>query len=333
MTVLKKNNTNRHSSKCTECVIHQHKRLMTYYIIPFVKCQERNKNMNAIVINSQSVLVKQYNGHRVLTFKDIDLVHGRPEGTARKRFNDNKKHFVEGEDYYNVQKSEKRTLTFDVPNRGLTVITESGYLMLVKSFTDDLSWEVQRQLVKSYFRGKEEKPVGKQLELYEYFDKSYNGEPVLSVADVSYITGLNRATVNWFIRAKLTIDFDYYLLSKSALAKFKDENPKVSRIISCMYVITKSGFDAICKAYGIKLETPKLFIEEKKEETSQAYPLQFTTPQLKEEMADLRKAAERLIHLTYLLDNEPGTIICGQTYHEFRAAIIRQAKQISCFNL
>ena len=41
------------------------------------------------------------------------------------------------------------------PN-GLTLITESGYLMLVKSFTDDLAWDVQRQLVKRYFA---QKPV------------------------------------------------------------------------------------------------------------------------------------------------------------------------------
>ena len=31
------------------------------------------------------------------------------------------------------------------------LITEQGYLMLVKSFTDDLAWEVQRKLVSSYF--------------------------------------------------------------------------------------------------------------------------------------------------------------------------------------
>ena len=40
------------------------------------------------------------------------------------------------------------------PN-GLVLITESGYLMLVKSFTDDLAWKVQRELVKTYFRAKE----------------------------------------------------------------------------------------------------------------------------------------------------------------------------------
>lgn len=33
-------------------------------------------------------------------------------------------------------------------------LTESGYLMVVKSFTDDLAWTVQRQLVNAYFRSK-----------------------------------------------------------------------------------------------------------------------------------------------------------------------------------
>lgn len=37
----------------------------------------------------------------------------------------------------------------------ITLITESGYLMLVKSFTDDLAWDVQRQLVNSYFRNQD----------------------------------------------------------------------------------------------------------------------------------------------------------------------------------
>jgi hypothetical protein len=107
---------------------------------------------NLVKIGSTSVAIKEYHGQRVVTFKDIDQCHGRPEGTARKRFNDNRHHMIEGVDFFNVQKSEKRTLGFEVPNRGITVITESGYLMLVKSFTDDLAWGVQRQLVNTYFR-------------------------------------------------------------------------------------------------------------------------------------------------------------------------------------
>lgn len=46
-----------------------------------------------IKINDHEVAVKEYSGQRVVTFKDIDMVHERPDGTARKRFNDNKKAF------------------------------------------------------------------------------------------------------------------------------------------------------------------------------------------------------------------------------------------------
>lgn len=117
--------------------------------------------MNDIVeINGATLQIKMWNGQRVVTFKDIDTVHDRPEGTARKRFNDNKEHLNENEDYFKIKKSdiqmsEKRTLGIEVPNRGITVLTESGYLLLVKSFTDDLAWKVQRQLVNTYFKFKE----------------------------------------------------------------------------------------------------------------------------------------------------------------------------------
>lgn len=114
-----------------------------------------------ITINQTAVTVKEYNGQRVVTLKDIDNCHGRPDGTARKRFNDNKQHFIGGVDFYVVnQPSEIRTLGIERPQGGVpqtvTLITESGYLMLVKSFTDDLAWQVQRQLVNSYFRAKGE---------------------------------------------------------------------------------------------------------------------------------------------------------------------------------
>ena len=102
-------------------------------------------------INQAAISIKEYSGKRVVTFKDIDTVHHRPEGTARKRFNDNKKHFVEGEDYFKIQPSEIRTVGIASPNGGI-VVTESGCYMLVKSFTDELSWDVQRQLVNGYFR-------------------------------------------------------------------------------------------------------------------------------------------------------------------------------------
>ncbi|MDE6520368.1 MAG: ORF6N domain-containing protein [Ruminococcus sp.] len=113
--------------------------------------------MEKININGIPLEVKEYEGQRVITFKDIDRVHERPDGTARKRFNDNKKYFIENEDFFVVKQSDVQIYStgFEVPNRGITLLTESGYLMIVKSFTDDLAWSVQRQLVNAYFKLKE----------------------------------------------------------------------------------------------------------------------------------------------------------------------------------
>jgi len=105
-----------------------------------------------IQIGNQQISVKEFKGQRVVTLKDIDLVHERPEGTARRNYNTNKKHLIEGEDYF-VRNSSEAQNEFGItaPN-GLVLMTEQGYLMLVKSFTDDLAWKVQRQLVNTYFK-------------------------------------------------------------------------------------------------------------------------------------------------------------------------------------
>lgn len=120
--------------------------------------------MNAKLNNSVTVADKvldivEYQGQRVVTFAMVDEVHGRPEGTAKRNFGTNKKHLTEGEDYFEVGKDEIRSNLQDgvfskFASNGV-LITESGYLMLVKSFTDDLAWKVQKQLVKGYFKAKE----------------------------------------------------------------------------------------------------------------------------------------------------------------------------------
>ena len=112
--------------------------------------------MNGVItIENTEVQIREYNGERVVTFKDIDMVHQRADGTASRNFRKNKKHFIEGVDYIRRNSSEaKREYDIIAPN-GLTLVTESGYLLLVKSFTDDLSWKVQRQLVNAYFKVRE----------------------------------------------------------------------------------------------------------------------------------------------------------------------------------
>lgn len=123
---------------------------------------------NLIKIGNQEISEKEFKGKRVITFKDIDHVHERPEGTAKRNFNDNKTRFVEKEDYFfvkpaDVQKYEIRTS--EINNSGTYLLTEQGYLMLVKSFTDDLAWTVQRQLVNSYFNKKKPLTATEQIKL------------------------------------------------------------------------------------------------------------------------------------------------------------------------
>ena len=113
---------------------------------------------NLVLINDKKLQVKEFKGERVVTFKEIDLIHERAEGTAKRNFTENKKYFIENIDYFEVSTKIVPSLELYgfskfAPNGIL--ITESGYLMLVKSLTDDLAWTVQRELVNNYFRVKE----------------------------------------------------------------------------------------------------------------------------------------------------------------------------------
>lgn len=118
--------------------------------------------MNEVVrIKNHELQVKEYKGQRVVTFKDIDECHERPEGTARRNFNKNKTHLIEEVDYFKITPYEFRTAFGEMDKRqqnNITLVSESGYMMLVKSFTDDLAWEVQRMLVNTYFKAKEMTP-------------------------------------------------------------------------------------------------------------------------------------------------------------------------------
>lgn len=122
------------------------------------------KPMNEIiVINNHELKAKEFNGQRVVTFKDIDTVHERPDGTARVTFNSHKGKFLENEDYFVCNAYEARELFGITAPNGITLITEQGYLMLVKPFGDDLAWEVQRKLVKSYFNRKRQLTVREMM--------------------------------------------------------------------------------------------------------------------------------------------------------------------------
>lgn len=115
-------------------------------------------------VEGTELVVREWNGQRVVTFRDIDSAHGVKPGSAKRNFIRNKRHFIENEDYFIATRDSLKSvnltpLNVDVPTRGITLITEMGYLMLAKSFTDDKSWNVQRTLVNAYFMLKNQQPT------------------------------------------------------------------------------------------------------------------------------------------------------------------------------
>ena len=115
-------------------------------------------------VEGTELAVREWNGQRVVTFRDIDNAHGVKPGSAKRNFIRNKRHFIENEDYFSATRDSRKSvnltpLNVDIPTRGITLITEMGYLMLAKSFTDDKSWNVQRTLVNAYFMLKNQQPT------------------------------------------------------------------------------------------------------------------------------------------------------------------------------
>jgi len=121
---------------------------------------------NAITVHNSRMPLVEYQGLRVVTFSMIDEAHQRPKGTARAAFNRNRHRFTEDRHYFKVSAEKARLLNiYDGIKRtrkkspisgrataDITLITEMGYLLLVKPFGDDLSWLIQEELVNAYFR-------------------------------------------------------------------------------------------------------------------------------------------------------------------------------------
>lgn len=198
---------------------------------------------------------KEFDGQMVVTLKDIDTLHQKPEGTAKRNFNQNKKHFIEGVDYYRLAASqlyEIRTVENQESgirsNNGGYVFTQTGYLMIVKSFTDDLSWEIQRRLVNGYFAA-------------QRAEMTFMGTPVVTMMEaaralnIPYNTLTHRFTAP-AIYSQMRMG-DALLLEGRNLAKFKAENARCYIASSALWILTQTGFDKL-RALANTAVTPRI---------------------------------------------------------------------------
>lgn len=133
-----------------------------------------------VKINNVELGIKEYKKERVVTAWDIAKVHGREVKRINEIFKNNIDKFILKEDYFFLTPNEFsgsfKTAQDFIPNnvKEIPLFTESRYLMLVKTFTDDLSWDIQRQLVKGYFKLKELKSSVDKDKRLEIMEKNAN---------------------------------------------------------------------------------------------------------------------------------------------------------------
>lgn len=108
-----------------------------------------------------------YKGRRAITLNMVDLIHERPQGTAKRTFRKHKKRFVKGRHFWELTGDAMRPLKdsgfVQAKAKSTILLSEFGYLMLVKPMQDDLSWERQEQLIEGYFRVIREPSIQDQI--------------------------------------------------------------------------------------------------------------------------------------------------------------------------
>lgn len=126
--------------------------------------------MQPVIVNGRDLYVKHHQGQTVITLSEIDQIHEK-NGSARRNFNYHVDRFIEGVDFFTMKVSEYRknfepqfTGKRGNPNIEVVLLTESGYMLLAKTFNDDLAWDIQRALVQNYFKSKE-----KSADTFELF--------------------------------------------------------------------------------------------------------------------------------------------------------------------
>ncbi|ETR66997.1 MAG: hypothetical protein OMM_12083, partial [Candidatus Magnetoglobus multicellularis str. Araruama] len=99
---------------------------------------------NLVKINGNAIEQIIYKKQPVITLRMMDELHERKEGTARNAFFRHKEHLLENEDFFEVTYEEwvkiLNVKNINVQKGGrkssMTFLTQTGYLLLVKSFTD-----------------------------------------------------------------------------------------------------------------------------------------------------------------------------------------------------
>lgn len=165
---------------------------------------------------------------------------------------------VDSEDKQIIQRWQNAP--FEIPNRGLTLINESGLYSLIlssklpgaKRFKRWVTSEVLPAIHRTgEYRVKPKASAKPALPpKYEYFPKTFRGVPVMITPDIAHAVGKSVKDIASLVKQspKLIDGEDYKLLTGNDIREFEKENPKLKPGHGMLYVIYRSGVE---KLFGI----------------------------------------------------------------------------------
>ena len=99
---------------------------------------------------------------------------------------------------------------------------------------------------------------------YHYFDKTYKGEPVITLDDFEYFTGIPRSSCYFYMKRLCGQDEDYHTLSGKEVYGYKQENPNVNKLTRTIIVLKASAVRKLLDYFKKSADVPILKIGEKK---------------------------------------------------------------------
>ena len=116
---------------------------------------------------------------------------------------------------------------------------------LAEKFQDWLAIEVLPSIRKTGSYSVNQQPQQLQIEErpYQYIEKRYNGEVVLTLRDLEHFTNTPyNMMIRYLKQANLIHGVDYWLLEGEELRTFKKQNKGIYKSLAVLYVVAKSGY-------------------------------------------------------------------------------------------
>lgn len=130
---------------------------------------------------------------------------------------------------------------------------------------------------------------------YHYYDKTYNGQPVISLADFVHLTGVPKHRAYGILMRLGSDGKHYFRLDGASLAAFKQQNPSFPKAaVRWFIVVTKAGFELLMKEFGSKADVPQCFIEENSEYVP-GYSMQELMGFLERDIATVDELRQRML--------------------------------------